>query len=189
MNGDFNVSNFKTSNDKVREFYEGFNQQEFVSEGPASLKPENISEDRLHLKMTLIAEEFAELVEAVYGHEAGAIIEEGWLKAQKADDGTRDVVEAADALGDLVYVIEGLNIEAGIPADKIFDEIHASNMSKLDDEGNPVLSDGVTPAKHDGKVKPFGKILKGDNYFDPDLEAIINNEEPDRTPKIVKDSQ
>lgn len=183
------MNDFKTSNEKVREFYEGFNQQEFISEGPASLDVSNISEDRLHLKMTLIAEEFMELVEAVYGHNSAATLEEAWIKAQKEDDNTRDIVETADALGDLVYVIEGLNIEAGIPSDVIFDEIHASNMSKLDESGNPVLSDGITPAKHDGKVKPFGKILKGDNYFDPDLKAILNNEEPDRTPKIIKDSK
>lgn len=179
----------RSSNEKVREFYKGFQQEEFISEGPASLSEENISADRLKLKMTLIAEEFAELVEAVYGAKAGEIIEEAWTKALAADDGTRDIVETADALGDLVYVIEGLNIEAGIPAEKIFDEIHLSNMSKLDEEGNPVLSDGVTPAKHDGKVKPVGKILKGDDYFDPDLKAILNGEEPDRTPKIIKDAQ
>lgn len=183
------MSNFKSSNEKVREFYKGFNQEEFISQGPASLDESNINEERLHLKMTLIAEEFIELAEAVYGREAGVILEEAWHKAQKSDDHTRDIVETADALGDLVYVIEGLNIEAGIPSDRIFDEIHDSNMSKLDDNGNPVLSDGVTPAKHDGKIKPAGKILKGDNYFDPDLKAIIEGEEPDRTPKIIKDAK
>lgn len=183
------MSDFKSSNAKVREFYKGFNQEEFISEGPASLDPSNISENRLNLKMTLIAEEFIELVEAVYGSKASQILDEAWVKAQEADDNNRDIVETADALGDLVYVIEGLNIEAGIPSDTIFNEIHDSNMSKLDEEGNPVLSDGVTPAKHDGKVKPAGKILKGDNYFDPDLLSIINGNEPDRTPKIVKDSQ
>lgn len=174
------------SNEKVREFYKGFKQEEFISEGPASLDESNISEKRLHLKMNLIAEEFIELVEAVYGTQAGAILDKAWHQAQDADEHNRDIVETADALGDLVYVIEGLNLEAGIPANEIFDEIHLSNMSKLDENGEPVLSDGVTPTKYDGEVKPEGKILKGDGYFDPDLKAILNEEAPDRTPKLLK---
>lgn len=176
----------RTPNQKVREFYTGFNQDEFISDGPASLDESNISESRLHLKMSLIAEEFIELVEAVYGENSGKILENAWTEAQNADSHNRDIVETADALSDLVYVIEGLNIEAGIPSDEIFAEVHESNMSKLNDDGSPVVSDGVTPAVHDGKIKPLGKILKSANYFDPDLEAIIKGQTPDRTPKTQK---
>lgn len=176
----------RTPREKVLEFYKGFNQDEFISSGPASLEESNISEQRLHLKMNLIAEEFFELVEAVYGKYSAEVMEEAWVQAQHGDDKNRDIVEAADALSDLVYVIEGFNIEAGIPSDEIFDEVHASNMSKLDNDGNPIVSDGVTPAIHDGKIKPLGKILKSENYFDPDLKAIINGETPDRTPKVKK---
>lgn len=176
----------RTSYQKVLEFYKEFKQEEFISDKPASLDESNISEQRLHLKMSLIAEEFIELVEAVYGLKSAQILEDGWLDAKKADSKNRDIVEAADALSDLVYVIEGLNIEAGIPSDDIFAEVHLSNMSKLDDNGNPILSDGVTPAIHDGKVKPLGKILKGKNYFDPDLKSILEGKAPDRTPEIDK---
>lgn len=176
----------RTPHQKVLEFYKGFNQDEFISQGPASLDESNISEQRLHLKMNLIAEEFIELVEAVYGEKSSNVLEEAWKEAQSSDSRNRDIIETADALSDLVYVIEGLNIEAGIPSDEIFNEVHASNMSKLDDNGNPIVSDGVTPAIHDGKVKPLGKILKSENYFDPDLKSIINGEAPDRTPKVKK---
>lgn len=176
----------RTPYQKVLEFYKGFNQDEFISQGPASLDESNISEQRLHLKMNLIAEEFFELIAAVYGERSSSIMEEAWHKAQNEDEKNRDIVETADALSDLVYVIEGLNIEAGIPSDTIFNEVHASNMSKLDDDGNPIVSDGITPAIHDGKVKPLGKILKSKNYFDPDLKSIIEGKTPDRTPKTEK---
>lgn len=180
----------RTDKEKVLEFYKAFKQEEFIpsEDKKASLKEDTISEDRLHLKMSLIAEEFMELVESVYGFKAVQELEEGWLKAVKADDGTRDIVEASDALGDMKYVMAGLEIEAKIPGEKIFDEIHLSNLSKLDENGNPIVSDGVTPAIHDGKVKPKGKILKGKDYFDPDLQAILDEKEPDRTPKIQKNN-
>lgn len=178
----------RTDYDKVLEFYTAFKQDEFIpsKDKKASLDKDTISEDRLSLKMDLIAEEFIELIEAVYGLKAAQELEEGWLKAKSLDDGTRDIVGAADALGDMRYVISGLEIESNIPSTLIFDEIHKSNLSKLDDNGDPILSDGVTPAVHDGKIKPKGKILKGENYFEPDLQAIINGQDPDRTPELKK---
>lgn len=178
----------RPDNEKVLEFYKSFKQDDFIpsKEVSSSLTEETISEDRLHLKMALIAEEFNELVEAVYGLKAAQELEEGWLKAVKADDKTRDIVGAADALGDMRYVIPGLEIEANIPSNLIFDEIHLSNLSKLDENGDPIISDGVTPAVHDGKVKPKGKILKGENYFEPDLQSILEGKSPDRTPELKK---
>lgn len=162
----------KTSYESVKEFYEAFEQTEFLAEKP-SLDPENISEERLHLKLTLIAEEFVELIEAAYGKTSGAILARAWLEAQAADEGNRDLVEVADALADLDYVEKGLALEVGIPADAVFREVHRSNMSKLGEDGKPVISDGVTPAVYDGQVKPKGKLLKGPNYSEPDIKKIL----------------
>jgi len=157
--------------EKVKEFYKAFDQ--FIPVGHASLESVIIPEDRVHLKMNLIAEEFIELVEAVYGLESGKVLHKAWAEAQILDEENRDIIETADALADLDYVINGFAIEACIDLDKVFDEVHASNMSKLDDEGRPILSDGVTPAP-DGQVKPIGKILKGSNFREPDIKKVLN---------------
>lgn len=172
-----NMTEKMTPHEKVLEFYKAFQQEQHIPSDniTASLEDDVISEERLHLKMSLIAEEFIELVEAVYGKKSANIMEEAWAKAKLEDEHNRDIIETADALGDLVYVIEGLAIEAGIPSDEVFTEIHSSNMSKLDDEGNPILSDGINPAP-DGKIKPIGKILKGKNYFNPDIASILKKE-------------
>lgn len=156
----------------VKEFYRGFQQNEFIAT-KASLEPDNIAPERLHLKLALIAEEFIELIEAAYGPLAGKILQRAWLKAQAADEGVRDIVEVADALSDLDYVLNGLAIEAGIPLDLVFDEVHGSNMSKLDNEGNPIISDGVTPSEYDGQIKPAGKILKSKNFREPNIKKIL----------------
>ena len=68
----------------------------------------------LHMRMSLIAEEFAELTGAVYGAAARGAVEEAYSRAVAADDGSRDTVEAADALADLVYVVYGMALETGI---------------------------------------------------------------------------
>lgn len=176
-----------TPYDSVLDFYKKFNQHEFLPEegSEASLSEERISNKRLELKMSLIAEEFSELVEAVFGKKSGAIVSEAWNKALEENENERDVVEMYDALSDLIYVIYGLSIESGGNLDKTFREVHLSNMSKLGPDGKPIISDGVTPA-YDGKVKPAGKILKGDGYFNPDLKAILEGKEPNRKPKNNK---
>ena len=115
-----------------------------------------LSYDRLDLRMSLIAEEFAELVGAVYGKRARAIIEAATAAAAGADDGQRDVIEAADALADLVYVIFGMAIESGMDLDSVLAEVQASNLSKL-------MPDGSVKLREDGKV------LKGPNFFPPNI--------------------
>ena len=115
-----------------------------------------LSYDRLDLRMSLIAEEFAELVGAVYGKRARAIIEAATTAAAGADDGQRDVIEAADALADLVYVIFGMAIESGMDLDSVLAEVQASNLSKL-------MPDGSVKLREDGKV------LKGPNFFPPNI--------------------
>jgi predicted HAD superfamily Cof-like phosphohydrolase len=72
-----------------------------------------------------------------------------------------NIVEIADALGDLAYVVAGAALVYGIPLDRVVDEIHRANMSKLGKDGKPVK-------------RADGKILKGPNYTPPNVAAIIN---------------
>lgn len=123
-----------------------------------------LSYDRLDLRMSLIAEEFAELVGAVYGKRARAIIEAATAEAAGADDGQRDVIEAADALADLVYVIFGMAIESGMDLDSVLAEVQASNLSKL-------MPDGSVKLREDGKV------LKGPNFFPPNIARGLRIDE------------
>lgn len=97
------------------------------------------SPERCTLRVELIREEAQEFKDAV-----------------KA----RDIVEAADALADLLYVTYGAAVELGIPIDEVFDEVHRSNMSKLDSDGKPILRED-------------GKILKGPNFFLPKIQEIL----------------
>ena len=119
-----------------------------------------VDRDRVHMRMALIAEEFSELVGAVYGSEARGFLEEAFDNAVKADDHTRDTVEVADALGDLVYVIYGMALEMGIPMRDVLAEIQASNLSKLGADGKPIYRED-------------GKVLKGPNYFRPDIAKVL----------------
>ena len=72
----------------------------------------------------------------------------------------RDILEIADALTDLLYVTYGAGHAFGIDLDKCFDEVQNSNMSKLDENGKPIYNES-------------GKVLKGPNYFKPDLSKFI----------------
>ena len=152
---------------QVKEFHQAF-KQPLVDGGPSL----SAIEERIPLRMALIAEEFIELVEAVYGKEAGAFIAQAYDQAVAADDHTRDLVETADALGDMKYVIDGFAVEANIDLDAVSTHIHESNMSKLGEDGEPIMSDGVTPDR-DGVVKPKGKILKSDKFWAPDLRKLL----------------
>lgn len=71
-----------------------------------------------------------------------------------------DLVEAADALGDLDYVVQGSNIVHGFPAMEVIEEIHAANMSKADENGRPIKDAG-------------GKIVKGPNYRKPRVDLVL----------------
>lgn len=92
----------------------------------------------LFLQMGLIREEFIELQEEV-------------LKSGSDDF---DPYAMAKELGDLAYVVYGLACMAGVNLDTVVQDIHRSNMSKVDDEGNPIFGE-------------TGKILKGPNYVPP----------------------
>jgi predicted HAD superfamily Cof-like phosphohydrolase len=71
------------------------------------------------------------------------------------------LVGIADALSDLLYVVYGTAHTFGIPIDKCFEEVHNSNMSKRSVDGNPIFRDD-------------GKVLKGPNFYEPDLKGILN---------------
>lgn len=162
----------ETSFEQVKEFYRSFDQEMPPADSSPSLS-NHLLQLRLNLKMDLIAEEFFELVEAVYGPLAAELISANWDLTKASDEMKRDVVGAADALADLIYVINGLAIEANIPLDDVFGEVHQSNMSKLGPDSRPIMSDGVTPAAHDGKIKPAGKLLKGPDYREPDIAKVL----------------
>ena len=119
-----------------------------------------LERESLHMRMSLIAEEFAELVGAVYGTAARGEIEAAWGRAAAADDGERDTVAAADALADLVYVVYGMALETGIDLAAVLAEVQRSNMSKLGADGRPVY-------------RGDGKVLKGPDYFPPDVAGVL----------------
>ena len=72
----------------------------------------------------------------------------------------KDIKEVADALTDILYVTYGAGHAFGIDLDKCFNEVQRSNMSKLDENGKPLFNE-------------HGKVLKGPNYFKPNLEKFI----------------
>jgi len=102
----------------------------------------NIGEDRNMLRYNLMKEENEEYLEAAQNN---------------------DLVEVADALGDMLYILCGTIIEHGMQ-DKItavFNEIQRSNMSKLGEDGKP-------------NYREDGKVLKGPNYFKPNIAEILD---------------
>ncbi|QNM85616.1 nucleoside triphosphate pyrophosphohydrolase family protein [Polaribacter pectinis] len=101
----------------------------------------DIGEDRKKLRFELMKEENEEYLEAAQNN---------------------DLVEVADALGDMLYILCGTIIEHGMQ-DKItevFNEIQRSNMSKLGENGKPIYRED-------------GKVLKGPNYFKPNIKEIL----------------
>ena len=72
----------------------------------------------------------------------------------------KDIVEVADALTDILYVTYGAGHAFGINLDNCFQEVQKSNMSKLGSDGKPIFNDN-------------GKVMKGPNYFQPDLKKFI----------------
>lgn len=129
---------------------------------PVQTDGASLERESLDMRMSLIAEEFSELVGAVYGQAARAEIESSYRRAVAADDGTRDTVETADALADLIYVIYGMALETGIDLASVLAEVQRSNMSKLGADGKPVYRED-------------GKVLKGPDYFPPNVEAVLRH--------------
>ena len=101
----------------------------------------DLGENKIMLRYNLMKEENEEYLEA----------------AQSGD-----MVEVADALGDMMYILCGTIIEHGLQhlIEEVFDEIQRSNMSKLGEDGKPIYRED-------------GKVMKGPNYFKPDFSKII----------------
>lgn len=121
--------------DSVREFHDVFrigNRYEPTGE---------ISEAEYMLRYNLIKEENDEYLEACRRN---------------------DLVEIADALGDQLYILFGTILRHGLQhkIEEVFDEIHRSNMSKLDAQGEPIFRED-------------GKILKSELYFKPDISKVL----------------
>lgn len=126
-----------TNFDRVREFMETFGQEVFT-------KPEFPDANIMALRYELIKEELEELAVAIYNNE-----------------GT--LIDVADALSDLLYVVYGAGHAFGIDLDKCFNEVHRSNMSKLGVDGKPMYRDD-------------GKVLKGPNFNKPNLTEALYGE-------------
>ena len=121
-----------TNFEKVKTFMKTFGQE--VKE-KSSFSSDKINE----LRFNLIKEELEELRIAI---------------------DTKNLVEVADALTDILYVTYGAGHAFGINLDKCFDEVQQSNMSKLDEHDNPIYNDS-------------GKVMKGPKYFKPELSKFI----------------
>lgn len=121
---------------QVAEFHEAF--------GVPNLDNAQIPDlERVVLRVKLIQEELDELKES---------LEEN------------NLIEVADALTDIQYVLLGTVLEFGLQDkfEALFDEIHRSNMSKLDENGKPIH-------------RADGKVMKSERYFRPDLQSILNS--------------
>jgi predicted HAD superfamily Cof-like phosphohydrolase len=129
---------------QVREFQVAFNQNVEPS-------PTLIDLEKANLRFELMKEENEEYLEAVRNN---------------------DLVEVADALGDMLYILCGTILEHGLQnkIEDIFKEIQSSNMSKLDEEGLPIINgeNGVLD-----ESRPLGKILKPKHYFKPNLKQFL----------------
>ncbi len=122
----------RTTYENVREFHTAFGVPELFAPGFPDSK-------RRALRLELITEELQELLDA---------------------EAANDIVEVADALSDLSYVIAGMALEYGIDLDACVAEVHRSNMSKLGADGKPIYRED-------------GKVLKGPGSFKPNLRAIL----------------
>jgi predicted HAD superfamily Cof-like phosphohydrolase len=127
----------KNNIDKVAHFHEIF-------EIGNNNTPTLLSENENQLRYNLLKEE-----------------NEEYLEACKAGN----MVEIADALGDILYITFGTIMRHGLQhkMQEVFDEIQRSNMSKLDDNGKPIFRED-------------GKILKSNNYFRPDIKSILERD-------------
>lgn len=116
----------------VREFHETFGL-------PVRALPTIPLPDEEKLRVNLLQEEFKEYRTASYDH---------------------DIVDIADALADMVYVIYGTALTYGIDLDAVIAEVHRSNMSKLGPDGKPVY-------------RADGKVIKGPHYLPPDVLGVL----------------
>lgn len=116
---------------------------------PTAATARALPKERHAVRTELIREEFEELKEAL-----------------AADD----MVEQVDACIDLLYVVFGLLVEMGVNAAPVFEEVHASNMSKFGEDGKPIVAGPNDP---DGVFE--GRVKKGPNYFRPHIAELLRS--------------
>lgn len=178
MAGPFDLTGFNTPMPRfhnhsiglVRQFHTTFKHPvaKNVTVGDAKLR---------RLRVMLIASELAELAQAL-GVSLELEVKPATGPAEKNDmNGMRsrlsvvdtalcyanefvDIVETADALADLDYVVQGANLVFGLPSALILHEVHASNMSKLDKNGKPIYD-------------ADGKVVKGPNFRLPEIARVL----------------
>lgn len=145
---------------------------------PIGVVPQSLSFDRLTLRLRLIQEEWDEL-QAAAGFD---MILDGGSKVA-----AQDIVEMADALGDIVYVCFGMAIEMGVNLNEVFAEIQRANLSKLDHDGTPYrnvcMDEGcphhgtphICDALRDPSL-PYDKVMKGPNYEPPNIVRVLRDQ-------------
>jgi predicted HAD superfamily Cof-like phosphohydrolase len=114
-------------------------------------------DDRVRLRANLIIEECKETVDAMFEKCAGLPYE--WDNVEYRDVNV-DHVELADGLADLIYVVIGAANEFGIPLEKVWDVVHASNMAKIGPNGEV-------------KRREDGKVIKPDGWTPPDVKGVL----------------
>lgn len=156
----------KTLNEQVVEFHQKYGQ-------PIERTPKVPADERVQLRLRLIAEEFFELLDSC-GLGGTRALHAKDLVAQAIHLATADkvdILQVVDALADLDYVIEGTRIEFGVDGGPVAAEVHRSNLSKLGADGKPVLNE-------------HGKVVKGPNFSPPDIGGVLRAqgwEQPDRS--------
>ena len=159
-----------TNAQKVRQFMESFNQSRDENIFDESANNLNL----LALRMSLVTEEFEELQNAVNEFVAwttGDYLDPSVTARAEAQDAgvvTRQTarqlsfLEIIDSLADLLYVTYGFFHAFGLDADEIFEEVHNSNMSKLDMNGFPIFDNA-------------GKVLKSDSFVPPNFNDLLTD--------------
>lgn len=144
---------------------------------PAHEEPTVPPLDRIKLRLRLILEEYIELVEAILpkvgekdsDHPMVISLKSAFERINTIENIDVDLVEVADALGDLDVVTNGTGHEFGLNLNAVAGEVFASNMSKLGEDGKPIYDEN-------------GKIQKGPNFWKPDLANLLglgNQEAPE----------
>jgi predicted HAD superfamily Cof-like phosphohydrolase len=146
----------------VREFHEVFDH-------PVSYDPSVVpSLDFRVLRIRMIAEELLETARALgvaLQCQSGDTEDADIVRVQADPSLAYDPVEAADGFGDIRYLVDGGNLLCGFPGDLVLAEIHRSNMSKAGADGKPIRRED-------------GKILKGPNYFKPNIRKVLFGDAP-----------
>lgn len=132
-------------------------------------RPSDISIHDLRLRIKLVLEEMCELMDALNSEKpmmwenVRHHLKQAYDHCDALEPARIDPVETTDALADLTYVITGMALVLGLPIVPALDEVHRSNMSKLGEDGQPILS-------ADGKIK------KGPNYSPPNLKQFFRGD-------------